>query len=135
MAVSNTVSRQDVLASINITPLVDVLLVLLVIFMITAPAVTRTIGLDLPQPTPGPVPPPAAIELRIDASGAVHWSGAEQPSSALQGLLEVERQRHADRRQPLLEIDASDDAEYEAVARVLAAARNAGLDHIAFVRR
>jgi biopolymer transport protein ExbD len=134
MAVS-TVSRQDVLASINITPLVDVLLVLLVIFMITAPAVTRTIGLDLPQPTPRPSPPPEAIELRIDASGAVRWDGAEQPLSALQGLLEVERQRHAEGRQPLLKIDASDDADYQAVATVLAAARSAGMDRIAFVQR
>ena len=56
MAVS-TVSRQDVLASINITPLVDVMLVLLVIFMITAPALTRTIELDLPQPAPNQDPP------------------------------------------------------------------------------
>jgi len=134
MAVS-TVSRQDVMASINITPLVDVLLVLLVIFMITAPAVTRTIGLDLPQPTPRPSPPPVAIELRIDASGTVRWNGSEQPSSALQGLLEVERQRHAADRQPLLKIDASDDADYEAVAKVLAAARNAGMDRIAFIQR
>lgn len=134
MAVS-TVSRQDVLAGINITPLVDVLLVLLVIFMITAPAATRTIGLDLPQPTPRSSPPPEAIELRIDASGAVRWDGAEQPLSALQDLLEVERQRHAEGRQPLLKIDASDDADYQAVATVLAAARSAGMDRIAFVQR
>ena len=134
MAVS-TVSRQEVLASINITPLVDVMLVLLVIFMITAPALTRTIELDLPQPVPNPDPPPRQIDLRIDASGGVYWNGAAQPMSALQGLLEVERQRQPGTRQPLLAIDASGDADYQAVTRVLAAARNAQMDRISFVQR
>ena len=133
MAVS-TVSRQDVLASINITPLVDVMLVLLVIFMITAPALTRTIELDLPQPVPNPDPPPPRIDLRVDASGDVYWNGAAQPMSALQGLLEVERQRQP-ARQPMLAIDASGDADYQVVASVLAAARNAQMDRISFVLR
>ena len=127
------VSRQDVLASINITPLVDVLLVLLVIFMITAPALTRTIELDLPQAVPNPDPPARRIDLRIDAAGGVYWNGAEQPLSALQGLLEVERQRQPESRQPLLAIDASGDADYQAVAAVLVAARNARMDRISFV--
>ena len=134
MAVT-TLPRQDVLASINITPLVDVMLVLLVIFMITAPALTRTIELDLPRPAPNPDPPAARIDLRIDASGGVYWNGAEQPLSALQALFEVERQRHPASRQPLLAIDASGDADYEAVTRVLAAARNAQMDRIGFVER
>jgi len=134
MAVS-TVSRQDVLASINITPLVDVMLVLLVIFMISAPALTRTIELDLPQPAPNQDPPAQRIDLRIDASGGLYWNGAAQPMSALQGLLEVERQRQPDARQPLLAIDASGDADYQAITRVLAAARNARMDRISFVQR
>ena len=134
MAVS-TVSRQDVLASINITPLVDVMLVLLVIFMISAPALTRTIELDLPQPAPNQDPPAQRIDLRIDASGGLYWNGAAQPMSALQGLLEVERQRQPDARQPLLAIDASGDADYQAITRVLAAARSARMDRISFVQR
>jgi biopolymer transport protein ExbD len=128
------VSRQDVLASINITPLVDVLLVLLVIFMITAPALTRTIEVDLPRPVPNPDPPAGRIDLRIDAGGSVYWNGAEQPLAALQGLLEVERQRQPENRQPLLAIDANGDADYQAVAAVLAAARNAGMDRIGFIQ-
>ena len=134
MAVS-TVSRQDVLASINITPLVDVMLVLLVIFMITAPALTRTIELDLPQPGPNQAPPAQRIDLRIDASGSLYWNGAAQPMSALQGLLDVERQRQSSASQPLLAIDASGDADYQAITRVLAAARNAQMDRISFVQR
>ena len=101
MAVT-TVSRQDVLASINITPLVDVMLVLLVIFMITAPALTRTVEFDLPQPVPNPAPPPPRIDLRIDASGGVYWNGAAQPISALQALLEVNASASPARASPCL---------------------------------
>ena len=55
--------------------------------------------------------------------------------SALQGLLEVERQRQSSASQPLLAIDASGDADYQAITRVLAAARNAQMDRISFVQR
>ena len=135
MAVSTVSSREDVLASINITPLIDVMLVLLVIFMISAPALTRTIELDLPQPVPNQPPPVQRIDLRIDASGSLYWNGAAQPMSALQGLLEVERQRQSGASPPLLAIDANGDADYQAITRVLAAARNAQMDRISFVQR
>ena len=132
MAVS-TVSRQDVLASINITPLVDVMLVLLVIFMITAPALTRTIELDLPQPGPNQAPPAQRIDLRIDASGQVYWNEAAQPISALESLMEVEVQRDPT-NQPALEIDTSPDADYGVLAKVLASAKNADMKKIGFVQ-
>ena len=123
------------IAAINITPLVDVLLVLLIIFMVAAPVVTRSIDLDLPQAGPRPPSSPQAIRLGIDASGDIRWNGAVQPLSAIEGLMAVEVQRAATGGQPLLQIDASDEAEYGRVARVLGAARNAGLDRITFVSR
>ena len=123
------------IAAINITPLVDVLLVLLIIFMVAAPVLTRRIDLDLPQPGPSRPQSPATIELRIDASGAIQWNGAAQPVSALEGLMAVEAQRASAERAPLLQIDASGEADYGRVAQVLAAARNAGLDRIAFIER
>jgi len=122
------------IAAINITPLVDVLLVLLIIFMVAAPVVTHRIDLDLPRPTPNATPAPQAIHLGIDASGEIRWNDALQPLSALEALMAVEAQRAAPGQQPLLQIDASGDADYGRVARVLAAARNAGLDRIAFVQ-
>jgi biopolymer transport protein ExbD len=123
------------IAAINITPLVDVLLVLLIIFMVAAPVVTRSIDLDLPHPTPNETPRPQTIRLGIDASGELHWNDAVQPLSALEALMAVEAQRSTPGKEPLLQIDASGDADYGRVARVLAAARNAGLDRIVFVQR
>ena len=123
------------IAAINITPLVDVMLVLLIIFMVAAPVLTRQIELALPQGVPNaPAPPGRTIDLRIDASGAVFWNGASQPLSVLQDLMAVEAQRvPRERAPPLLRIDASGEADYGVVAKVLAAANNAQLQRIAFV--
>ncbi len=131
MAYSAT-SQDRALADINITPLVDVMLVLLVIFMIAAPTLSHRIELNLPQPGPDSAPT-EPIRLRIDASGQAYWNEAAQPLSALQSLMSVEVQRHPASR-PLLQIDASADADYGVVAKVLAAARNAQMDRIAFVQ-
>ena len=132
MAYSAT-SQDRVLADINITPLVDVMLVLLVIFMIAAPTLSHRIELNLPQPGPDPAPATEPIRLRIDAAGQAYWNEAAQPLSVLQSLMSVEVQRHPASR-PSLQIDASADADYGVVAKVLAAARNAQLDRIAFVQ-
>ena len=131
---SQWMSGQRTLADINITPLVDVMLVLLVIFMIAAPTLSHRVPLDLPQSGPvRPTPAPEAIRLRIDASGQVYWNEAAQPLSALEAMLSVEAQRDPG-IQPRVRIDASEDAEYGIVAKVLASARNAGLERIDFVQ-
>jgi biopolymer transport protein ExbD len=126
--------RDATFATINITPLVDVLLVLLVIFMIAAPLLTRTIDLTLPGATPParPQPSPPSIALRIDAAGTVYWNETATPLSALQPMLQSELQRDPG-HPPLLKIDASGETDYGIVAKVLAAARNADWDRIAFV--
>ncbi|WP_202845226.1 ExbD/TolR family protein [Luteimonas saliphila] len=123
------------MAEINIIPLCDVLLVLLIIFMVTAPALSHQIDLDLPQASPPkPVDPPAPIDLVIDASGQVFWNGSATDRVALRTLMATVA-ADAGAPQPLLRIDASGDCDYQAVAQVLATARNAGLDHIGFVRK
>src|SRR5688572_33208797 len=98
------------MADINVTPLVDVMLVLLIIFMVTAPTLSYPIDIDLPQkslnPPPQTLEPPPPIRLRIDASGQVYWNEASQPVSALQNLMEVEVNRDP-KNQPQLEIDTS----------------------------
>jgi len=129
-----TDTRDARFASINITPLVDVLLVLLVIFMIAAPVMTRTIGLDLPgkSPSASRAIDAATIDLRINAAGEIFWNGNATPLSALQPMLEAELQRDP-AHPPLLRINASGDSDYGAVARVLAATRNADWARIAFV--
>ena len=124
-------------SDINVTPLVDVMLVLLIIFMVTAPTLSYPIEIDLPQKSTNPPPqlkePPEPIKLRIDAAGQVYWNEAAQPVSALQSLMEVEVQRDPT-NQPTLEIDTSPDADYGVLAKVLASAKNADMQKIGFVQ-
>ncbi|SON78100.1 Biopolymer transport protein (ExbD) (fragment) [Xanthomonas phaseoli pv. phaseoli] len=92
MAFSTTGNRGP-LAGINVTPLVDVMLVLLIIFIVTAPMVTRTIAVDLPQATHQPrVPlqPPAPIAVRLDDDGQLFWNASPVTLQQLQSRL-VER--------------------------------------------
>ena len=123
------------MAEINIIPLCDVLLVLLIIFMVTAPALSHQIDLDLPQATDEEPPAlPPSIELSIDASGQVFWNGSATGGAALSDLMQAAA-RLGEGPQPLLKIDANGDCDYQAVATVLAKARNAGLANIGFVRQ
>ena len=125
------------MADMNVTPLVDVMLVLLIIFMVTAPPLTYPIDVNLPQKSLNPPPqtqePPPPIRLRIDASGQVFWNDAPQPITAIQGMMTAEVQRDPS-NQPMLEIDTSPDADYGILAKVLAHAKNANMEKIGFVQ-
>lgn len=134
MAFATDFAHQDSVARINITPLVDVMLVLQVIFMIATPLLTRRIAMDLPGNAPVSkhieLPP---IRLRIDAAGQLYWNDTPTPASALQAMLDAEHQRDG-AAAPALEIDASGEADYGGVARVLAAADNTDWPKVGFVR-
>jgi biopolymer transport protein ExbD len=125
------------MADMNVTPLVDVMLVLLIIFMVTAPPLTYPIEVNLPQKSLNPPPqtrePPPPIRLRIDASGQVFWNDAPQPLTAIENMMQVEVQRDPT-NQPMLEIDTSPDADYGILAKVLAHAKNADMEKIGFVQ-
>ena len=129
-----TAGDRNTMADINVTPLVDVMLVLLIIFMVTAPALSYPIEVDLPQRTSNPPPPPKdppdPIRLRVDAGGTVTWNNSPIPMSVLQSSLDVESERNP---QPTLEIETDPEAEYETLAKVLARAKNAGMEKISFV--
>ena len=126
------------MADINVTPLVDVMLVLLIIFIVTEPVMTYPIDVDLPQRVINPPPqlrePPPPIELKIDASGQVTWNNSPVQINALQTMMENEVQRDPT-NQPLLQIDANGDAQYDVMAKVLAAAKNAQMLKIGFVQQ
>ncbi len=126
------------MAEINIIPLCDIMLVLLIIFMVTAPQVSYPIDIDLPQrtekPPENPVEPPEPVRLRIDASGQVFWNDSPTPITALRNMMETEVQRDP-ANQPTLEIDTSEDAEYGVLAKVLASAKNAQMQKIGFVKK
>ena len=131
MAFAYAESRQDAISDMNITPLVDVMLVMLVIFMITAPVFSRAIPLTLAQSGPPQPQPPPPIELRIDATGEIFLGGQMMPVSALSSVFSAELER-AGSQPVILRIDANGDADYQIVAKVLATAQNAGLGNIRF---
>jgi len=122
------------MGDINVTPLVDVMLVLLIIFMVTAPMLSYEIQIDLPQASnkvpDDPKEPPKPIRLRIDDQGQLYWDNSPLPKAALEPSLKVEATRDP---QPTLEIETSPEAQYEVLAEVLATAKNANMIKIGFV--
>jgi biopolymer transport protein ExbD len=126
------------MADMNVTPLVDVMLVLLIIFMVTAPILSYPIDIDLPQrtnnPPEDPKEPPDPIKLRIDAAGTVYWNDSPTLVRALYSQMAAEVERDP-KNQPTLEIDVNEDAQYEVLAKVLAAAKNADMKKIGFVKK
>ncbi|MCD9031944.1 biopolymer transporter ExbD [Luteimonas sp. Y-2-2-4F] len=126
------------MADINIIPLADVMLVLLIIFMVTSLKTSYPIDIDLPQrsttPPDNPVEPPEPIRLRIDGANQVFWNDSPTPVSALRNMMESEVQRDP-ANQPTLEIDASQDSDYGVLAKVLAEAKNAQMLKIGFIKK
>jgi len=119
------------MAEINVTPLVDVMLVLLVIFIITAPLLTRALKLDLPQvEAPPAAEQPDTIRLSIDAQGNLRWNDDSISADELAARLAEAARRSP---QPELHLGADRAARYEYVAAVLAAAQKAGMKQIGFV--
>ena len=132
----STNSSGGPMAEINIIPLADVMLVLLIIFMVTAPPTTYEISVDLPQRStqpPPPTQPKDPIKLRIDASGQVFWNETVYAVSQLQPMM-VEVVQQDPTNQPTLEIDTDPNADYGVLAKVLAAAKNANMVKIGFVQ-
>jgi biopolymer transport protein ExbD len=133
----STAGRSGPLADINVTPLVDVMLVLLIIFIVTAPIVARPISVQLPQPFDRPIErpdPPPPIALRLDASNQLSWNGAPIAASELRSRLQAQAWAHPGNL-PELRIDTDPGAEYEGLAKILATAEATGMQRIVFVRQ
>jgi biopolymer transport protein ExbD len=117
------------MAEINTTPLVDVMLVLLVIFIITAPLFHQAVPIDLPKVDATKLEDkPQVIQLAIDEAGTLFWNGEAIHRDALPGRFESARPEN-----PELHLRADRNARYEKVADVMAAAQAAGIVKIAFV--
>ena len=131
-------SEGGAMADMNIIPLADVMLVLLIIFMVTAPPPSFPIDVDLPQRSVDPPrndqEPPDPIKLRIDEAGEVFWNNTPMPVAALQGMMQNEVERDPG-NQPTLEIDVNAKAQYQVLAQVLASAKNANMKKIGFVKK
>ncbi|WP_250484122.1 biopolymer transporter ExbD [Caballeronia sp. GaOx3] len=124
-------SNGQPMADINMTPLIDVMLVLLVIFIITAPLFTHAIRLDLPKVASQPArETPQTITLSIDNAGKLFWN--DTPVS-----FDQMRARFADAgktaQKPELHLRASSATRYEIIAQVMGAAQQGGLERIGFV--
>ncbi|MDI1308668.1 MAG: biopolymer transporter ExbD [Methylotenera sp.] len=119
------------MSEINTTPLVDVMLVLLVIFIITAPLLTHAVKIDLPQASSQPLPEkPEVISVSIDATGKMYWNDAP----LVQGELKVKLQEIANKKpQPELNIRADKETRYQVLAEVMADAQNSGVTKLGFV--
>ena len=123
--------RNDPICAINVTPLVDVMLVLLIAFMIAAPLATSRIGIDLPQHTENDPKPSPPIRLTIEADGALRWDGSPLTRELLALQLQLEASKQP---QPLLQIVADPMVEYQVVADVIGSARDIGMTRIGFER-
>lgn len=116
---------------INMTPLVDVMLVLLIIFIITVPVMKHAVNVDLPQASAqAPQVKPETISLSVDAQGGYFWNQNAVPQGQLGTLLQAEAVKVP---QPELHIRGDKAVRYEFVAQAMAAAQQAGLRKIGFI--
>lgn len=125
-------ARQGTLADINMTPLIDVMLVLLVVFIITAPLFARSIGLELPrqQLARSATTAAASVAVAIDRDGHFFWAGERIDAASLDAHFAAVA---AQNPQPEIALSADQRTAYQAIAAVMAAAQRAGVAHFGFV--
>ena len=122
-----------VMAEINVTPLVDVMLVLLIIFMITAPLAAHKIKIELPIASLAKPPDDAGnqpITISVKETGELYWNDEPITEATLQAQLRVLAQRQP---QPELQIRADRETQYQLVSSVMADAKNAGMVKLGFI--
>jgi biopolymer transport protein ExbD len=131
MAFGTQDDTDEVMNEINVTPMVDVMLVLLIIFIITVPVMQHSVNIALPRATSTPEDAkPQTIRLTVDAHGNYFWNDQPVADADLQPRLEAAAAREP---QPELHLRGDKDARYERVAQALAAAQRAGLRKVGFV--
>ncbi|MBI1892355.1 MAG: biopolymer transporter ExbD [Burkholderiales bacterium] len=124
-------SDDDFNPEINTTPLVDVMLVLLIIFIITIPVINHSVKIDLPRATNQPnLAKPENINLSIDAQGKVYWNNEAVDLPQMQSRIAEAAKKNP---QPELHLRAERTTQYEKVAQVMAAAQSGGLGKIGFI--
>jgi biopolymer transport protein ExbD len=127
----NPQRQQSMMSDINVTPMVDVMLVLLVIFIITAPMLTSSVKLELPSAKAAVAQTvPDTVTLSIDAAGRLFWGEEAVDAAAFERKLAA---AGAQAVQPELQLRADKATRYEAVAQVMAAAQQHGLTKLGFV--
>lgn len=121
------------LSEINMVPLIDVMLVLLVIFMITAPLLSHSIQINLPQASSVPVKQdPVIIDVAIDSQGVMFWNEEPISPAALKSRFMAQAKLDP---QPELRIRADLSTRYEILAQIMGGAKSAGLTRLGFITR
>lgn len=129
---SSSGGEDEVVSAINTTPLVDVMLVLLIIFLITVPVVTQSVAVSLPKETNVMrVTKPENIELSVTKDGDVYWNAMLVPDS--EALVARLKKVSVLDPQPEVHIRGDDKSRYESVGRVMVACQRAGIVKISFV--
>jgi biopolymer transport protein ExbD len=131
MAFGTQDDTDEVMNEINMTPMVDVMLVLLIIFIITVPVMKHAVNIDLPQASNVPQDAkPEAVRLSVDAAGDYYWNENKVTDAALQLQLKAAATQTP---QPELHIRGDKTVRYERVATAMAAAQLAGIKKIGFI--
>ncbi len=120
------------MSDINTTPLVDVMLVLLIIFLITVPVITHTVPVDLPKIANQPTQTkPENITVAIDTQGNVYWNSAKVPDD--QALLELVKSVAVQHPQPEIHIRGDGRARFASVGRVIYLIQRGGVAKVGFI--
>ncbi|MBR7777732.1 ExbD/TolR family protein [Undibacterium rugosum] len=128
---SSAQDSSSALADINVTPMVDVMLVLLVIFIMAAPLMLPAIQLELPATQARPAPAPAVtVQIAIAADQSLYWGGSRISAEELPVRLQTQARQSP---QTVISLQADKATPYEQLAKVMAAAQAAGLNQISFV--
>jgi len=132
MSVGPASDEASVMASINTTPLVDVMLVLLIIFLITIPVITKTVPVVLPKAVNiATRTKPENITIAVDKEGNVYWNDKALPSR--DALLAYIREAAVRKPQPEIHIRGDKDTHYEAIGRVMYAIQRGGIQKVGFL--
>ena len=132
MNVGGSSEEQSVMNNINTTPLVDVMLVLLIIFLITIPVINKTVKVELPKAVNIPTQTkPENITVAVDKDGNFYWNNFRLQSQ--QDLLAHVKEAAVKKPQPEIHIRADKDARFEAVGRVLYAIQRGGVVKVGFI--
>ena len=125
-------SEPGIMASINTTPLVDVMLVLLIIFLITIPVINKNVKVELPKAVNIPTQTkPENITVSVDKDGSIYWGDKKIPQR--QELLDLVKSVAVQKPQPEIHIRADRDAKYEAVGRVIFTIQRGGVVKVGFL--
>lgn len=131
MAFGGGNNDDEVMSEINMTPLVDVMLVLLIIFIITVPVITHSVNLDLPEADNTPTEPtPDTVTLSVGAGGELHWNDTLISFEELENRLANAAGRDP---QPPIHLRGDRSVAYEHVAKAMAAVQRSGIQSLGFI--